>query len=133
MTSRDLRFWILEFGLSATRPLCVGLGRRIVSVAESSRFRDFSNATASGELSHFPSCVIPMGTTSYLSLSSAVITEAAETSETSCSAERPPKRTPTRILDLGFWVLDLCFISIQSSASQARVFPRRWEFEESSP
>jgi hypothetical protein len=39
--------------------------------------------------------VMPMGTTSYLSLSMACRTESAESSETSCSPLRPPKRIPT--------------------------------------
>ena len=43
-----------------------------------------------------PALVIPIGTASYRSGSSARITEAAEASDTSCSPERPPKITPTR-------------------------------------
>src|SRR6478672_3722970 len=39
---------------------------------------------------------MPMGTASYFSGSRPRITEAADASETSCSPERPPKRTPTR-------------------------------------
>ena len=39
---------------------------------------------------------MPMGTTSYFSLSIALRTEAAERSETSCSPLRPPNRIPTR-------------------------------------
>src|SRR5437879_13601188 len=39
---------------------------------------------------------MPMGTTSYLSLSIAPATDAAERRETSCSPLRPPKRMPTR-------------------------------------
>src|SRR5580658_7646394 len=39
---------------------------------------------------------MPMGRISYLSGSRPRITEAAEASETSCSPERPPKRTPMR-------------------------------------
>src|SRR3989442_5101855 len=44
-----------------------------------------------------PSLVMPMGTTSYLSLSRLAMTDAAEASETSCSPERPPKMMPMRI------------------------------------
>src|SRR6266705_4481504 len=44
-----------------------------------------------------PSLVIPIGTTSYFSLSRFAITEVAEASDTSCSPERPPKTSPTRI------------------------------------
>src|ERR1035437_4022323 len=39
---------------------------------------------------------MPMGTTSYLLRSMALRMEAAESSETSCSPERPPKRMPMR-------------------------------------
>src|SRR5579862_3893341 len=39
---------------------------------------------------------MPTGTTSYLLLSIALRTEAAESRETSCSPLRPPNRTPTR-------------------------------------
>src|SRR5215469_8535109 len=39
---------------------------------------------------------MPMGTTSYLFLSMAWKTDAAESSEISCSPLRPPKRIPTR-------------------------------------
>src|SRR5438552_4355786 len=47
---------------------------------------------------HLPSLVMPIGTTSYLSVGMASRTEAAESSETSCSPLRPPKRMPTRSL-----------------------------------
>jgi hypothetical protein len=40
---------------------------------------------------------MPIGTISYLDLSSALITDAADTSDTSCSTDRPPKITPTRM------------------------------------
>ncbi len=40
---------------------------------------------------------MPMGTTSYLAGSSAFSSEAAEMSDTSCSPERPPNKTPSRI------------------------------------
>src|ERR1051325_11665885 len=43
--------------------------------------------------------IVPIGTISYFVLSRALITEAAETRETSRSADRPPKITPT--LSLG--------------------------------
>src|SRR5262245_48519803 len=45
-----------------------------------------------------PCLVMPIGRTSYLSRSSAAITARAEVSETSCSPDWPPNRTPTRIL-----------------------------------
>ena len=41
---------------------------------------------------------MPIGTTSYLAGSRAFKSEAAEMSETSCSPERPPNKTPRRIL-----------------------------------
>src|SRR5271168_3149668 len=44
-----------------------------------------------------PSLVMPMGTASYFSGSSARSTDCAEAIETSCSPERPPKSTPTRM------------------------------------
>ena len=51
------------------------------------------------------SLVMPMGTTSYLSLSMALRTEAAESSETSCSPLRPPNRDADSKLfhDLPVW------------------------------
>src|SRR5438270_3863637 len=54
-----------------------------------------SSAAAAGA-SQFPSLVMAMGTTSYLDLSIASITERAERTDTSCSPERPPKITPMR-------------------------------------
>src|SRR5438445_12805664 len=56
-----------------------------------------SIAAAFAGASQFPSLVIAMGTTSYFVRSIASITARAERSETSCSPERPPKITPTRI------------------------------------
>src|SRR5450432_296398 len=49
-------------------------------------------------VSQRPSLLMPIGTTSYLSLLMALRTDAAESSETSCSPLRPPKRTPTLVL-----------------------------------
>src|SRR6516162_10742430 len=57
-----------------------------------------NNAMAVRGLSHLPWCVMPIGTTSYLLESSERKTDSAERSETSCSPERPPNTTPTRIL-----------------------------------
>src|SRR5207253_3599778 len=54
-----------------------------------------SSAAAAGA-SQFPSLVMAMGTTSYLDLSIASITDRAERTDTSCSPERPPKITPMR-------------------------------------
>src|SRR5712692_585923 len=45
---------------------------------------------------------MPMGTTSYLFLSMASSTDAAESSETSCSPLRPPNRIPTRVFFIAF-------------------------------
>ena len=56
-----------------------------------------SKSSASADVSQRPSLVIPIGTTSYLFLSIALKTEAAESRETSCSPLRPPNRIPTRI------------------------------------
>src|SRR5579862_2224931 len=55
-----------------------------------------SRFSACSAVSHRPSFVMPMGTTSYLSLSIALRTEAAESSDTSCSPLRPPNKMPTR-------------------------------------
>src|SRR5437764_4145784 len=62
---------------------------------------------ASVGVSHWPCLVVPMGSTSYFVRSMALRMEAAERRETSCSAERPPKRMPTRNLFFwGFFVMD---------------------------
>src|SRR5690348_1909361 len=55
-----------------------------------------SKRSASDAVTQRPSLVMPMGTTSYLRRSMALRTEAAESSETSCSPLRPPKRMPMR-------------------------------------
>src|SRR5256712_848188 len=47
-----------------------------------------------------PSRAIPIGTTVWPRASSAVMTEAADARETSCSPDRPPKTTPTRRRDM---------------------------------
>ena len=49
-----------------------------------------------GTSCHRPSLVTPMGMTSYRPGSRASITERAETTETSCSADRPPNRMAIR-------------------------------------
>src|SRR6478672_6625313 len=54
------------------------------------------SAVASPPASHRPSVVIPTGTISYRSGSSALATATAVTRETSCSAERPPNSSITR-------------------------------------
>lgn len=51
---------------------------------------------------HLPLTDMPIGTTSYLSLSIAAKTLAAVEQETACSAERPPKTTATRGLEDAF-------------------------------
>ena len=48
--------------------------------------------------SHVPSRLIPIAATSYLERSSAPITDLADSSDTSCSPDRPPRTTPTLIL-----------------------------------
>ena len=72
-----------------------------------------SRFSASPAVSQRPSFVMPMGTTSYLSLSIALRTDAAESRETSCSPLRPPNRIPTRSL----------FISAIESSSQTQTAP----------
>ena len=62
---------------------------------------------ASVEVSHWPCLLMPMGTTSYFLRSIALRMESAESRETSCSPERPPKRMPTRSLFfVGFFFMD---------------------------
>ena len=55
-----------------------------------------NNLAGSVPRSQEPCLVIPIGTTSYLSLSRLAITDVAEANETSCSPERPPKTRPIR-------------------------------------
>ena len=55
-----------------------------------------SRRWASSPLSQRPCLSMAMGTTSYRLRSMALRMEAAESSETSCSPERPPKRMPMR-------------------------------------
>ena len=57
----------------------------------------FSKRSACSAVSQRPSFVIPIGTTSYLFLSIAFRTDAADSRDTSCSPLRPPNRMPTRI------------------------------------
>src|SRR2546421_12126061 len=73
--------WRFSETTSSVKSLFVSSGKRRVA--------------SDGE-SHFPSFVMAIGTTSYLSASIASITARAERTETSCSPERPPKITPTR-------------------------------------
>jgi hypothetical protein len=49
---------------------------------------------------HSPPGVIPIGKTSYLSVSMAAATCLADMQETSCSADLPPNRRPTRVFKL---------------------------------
>src|SRR4029077_7561197 len=74
--------------------------------------------TALVPTSHRPSFVIPIGTASYFSGSSARITGAAEPSETSCSPDRPPKITPMRSLLFPLIETPLRKISIRALRSQ---------------
>ena len=62
----------------------------------------FSNLSACSAVSHRPSFVMPIGTTSYFVLSIAFRTDAADSNDTSCSPLRPPKRMPTRIFAMPF-------------------------------
>jgi hypothetical protein len=55
-----------------------------------------SRRLASPPVSQRPCLSMPIGTTSYFLRSMALRMEAAESSETSCSPERPPKRMPMR-------------------------------------
>src|SRR6266446_8864069 len=53
-----------------------------------------SSAAAFADINQRPSLVMPIGTTSYLALSIALMTDSADRRDTSCSPERPPKITP---------------------------------------
>src|SRR5580704_4461874 len=61
-----------------------------------------SKFSACSAVSQRPSLVMPMGTTSYLSLLIAWRTDAAESSDTSCSPLRPPNSMPTRSFFMTF-------------------------------
>src|SRR5439155_7119410 len=65
---------------------------------------------------------MPMGTTSNLALSMALKTDAAESSDTSCSPLRPPNRIPTRsfFMDLGLIrLLHSCTMSCRVELTRA--------------
>src|ERR1700722_19924280 len=86
--------------MTSTIPFAVGsagrfTGSPLASVCAMVSFG--SNANAFLEVSHFPSCVMPMGMASYLAGSRDHNTDSAERREISCSPERPPNTTPTRI------------------------------------
>jgi len=71
------------------------------SALAGSSFGSASAASAGSALSpaiQRPCLVMPIGTISYFVRSSASITALADTSETSCSPDWPPNRTPMRIL-----------------------------------
>ena len=86
--------------------------------------------------SHRPSFVMPMGTASYFSWSSALITDAAEISETSCSPDRPPNSMPMRsrffsvvIRSSGYPTSERLFESVHvvmPPRSEATRNPLRW-------
>src|SRR6266566_1314198 len=90
-------------GTTTASPAASTAAAGVVSGSPARRWRascsgvlPFSNFSASAEVSQRPSLVMPIGTTSYLLLSIAPRTDAAERRETSCSPLRPPKRMPTR-------------------------------------
>ena len=85
------------FPSADTSPRLLGSGTRNFSGSRSSAALSFSIPRARDELIQRPSGVMPIGTTSYFSLSRAFMTAVAETRDTSCSPERPPKMIPTRI------------------------------------
>src|SRR5438067_1543257 len=99
--------------------------------------RRLSRSRASGELIHFPSGVMPMGMTSYFFLSSASMMDAAETRETSCSADLPPKTTPTLSLEAmdsqeGYEMWDVrCGVHGSSFRIQVSCFWFRFKFQDS--
>src|SRR5260370_7842348 len=79
---------------SPVRVTAVDCSRPCSWLALCSADSNWGGATPS---SQEPSLVIPIGTTSYFSLSRFAITDVADASDTSCSPERPPKTSPTRI------------------------------------
>ena len=82
--------------LPSRRTRAASVGSALIVTRWPVRRTSGSNFCALVPMSQWPSLVMPMGTTSYLSGSRPRITEAAEARETSCSPERPPKRTPMR-------------------------------------
>src|SRR6266498_3378014 len=91
------------FVSSFTRPRREGSPTMATSPSRSSNFDGNEARVSAGRSlaacagpSHFPSRVMATGTMSYLSGSSASMTERAERIDTSCSPERPPKITPMR-------------------------------------
>src|SRR5690606_30005712 len=83
---------------TATRPGPAGSARNAAGTIWASRSfaPSLSAASGSSPTSHRPSLVMPMGITSYLAGSSAFMTDSADIRLTSCSPDRPPKRTATR-------------------------------------
>src|SRR6266850_4553640 len=84
----------------------------------------FEDITASGisdaafvDINQRPSLVMPIGTTSYLALSIALMTDSADRRDTSCSPERPPKITPT----LSFFVKFLAPLGCGGSRLGCRI------------
>src|SRR3954471_18553448 len=74
----------------------------------SSNFFPRSRLSACEDVTHRPSLVMPIGTTSYFSLSIASSTDAADSSEISCSPLRPPNRIPTR----NFFIFVSCQLQV---------------------
>src|SRR4051812_15220019 len=93
-------------GTTTASPFCKTAAEAVASGSPARNWRSLSRGlpasrrSASADVTHRPSLVMPMGTTSYLCLSIALKTEAAESSEISCSPLRPPKRIPTLILSV---------------------------------
>src|SRR3989442_6808911 len=95
-------FWVSGEPTTAS-PAASTAAAGVVSGSPARRWRascsgvlPFTNFPASAEVSQRPSLVMPIGTNSYLLLSIAPRTDAAERRETSCSPLRPPKRMPRR-------------------------------------
>src|SRR5574341_2378682 len=92
-TSTSVSFSSLEPRNTYT-PASDGSGETITGFSPS--VLPCSNAPiTSPPLNHLPACVTPICVTSYLAGSSTESTDRADMSETSCSPERPPKRTAT--------------------------------------
>ena len=102
-------FWYSPFSPRAIKPLWRGSGLRTHGTLSGccSHLFDAISSTSPIYFIQWPFFVIPIQITSYLSFGILFITWVAETTDTSCSFDFPPKITATRILDIKirpFWI-----------------------------
>src|SRR5581483_4841851 len=100
---------------NATSPRWLG-SVRIAAAPGVSTLPSVSAFIGSPVRSQAPSRVMPRGTTSYFSGSSAAMIDFAEASDTSCSPERPPKITPTRMRRLELPLANALYLRFQVDA-----------------